>query len=420
MGLLDDLKGGYSLLGTEQPKQVTIMGLAGNASAKEIEKQILAWKEKSLSLTRADIKKWKTAKTQTTADDPKNFALQLIYENDILPDSLLKSQIRNRKLKVHTVPFQLVKENGDVDQEQTTLLEQSSGFRKIISEIQNAHYRGYSLIEQKVVMDATGKPKLVVKSIPRTNVVPQRGLFFPDYTEDTSIEYRNLKEFGSYILEFVADDEPFGLLDGAVPYALFKKFGFSCWSELCEIFGIPPRYMKTDTANTKMLNRAETMMKDIGAAAWFIIDQNEEFEFANATNTDGSIYEKLKNACNNEMSMLISGAIIAQDTVNGNRSKDESAQAVLDDIVKADRLEIAAIMNEVVLPALVNIGFIKPGSRFEYSEPEDLATLWTRTKDSFAEFDVDPEWIKETFKIEIVGKKTQPKQKLSYDPDFFD
>ena len=64
----------------------------------------------------------------------------------------------------------------------------------------------------------------------------------------------------------------YGLLNKAVPHALFKKFAHSCWSELCEIYGIPPRYIKTNTQDPEMLDRAEQMLRDMGSAAYFIID----------------------------------------------------------------------------------------------------------------------------------------------------
>ncbi|WP_446662918.1 phage portal protein family protein, partial [Flavobacterium psychrophilum] len=35
------------------------------------------------------------------------------------------------------------------------------------------------------------------------------------------------------------------MLNKAVSHVLFKRFAQSCWSELCEIYGIPPRVLKT-------------------------------------------------------------------------------------------------------------------------------------------------------------------------------
>ncbi|MEI3104746.1 MAG: DUF935 family protein [Parabacteroides merdae] len=151
-------------------------------------------------------------------------------------------------------------------------------------------------------------------------MVPELGFFLYDSNADKGEYYRDLREFGTYILEF-GHPNNYGLLNKAVPHALFKKFAHSRWSELCEIYGIPPRYIKTNTQDPEMLDRAEQMLRDMGSAAYFIIDTTEEFEFANGVSTSGDVYNNLIALCNSEMSMLISGAQIGQDTKNGNRSK---------------------------------------------------------------------------------------------------
>lgn len=427
MGILNDIQGGISILtgsgsgsasGNSTIVAQTIQELAAKTTGltAEQQKRVIQWKEKNLSLITQDIKKWKSAWQITTADDPKNYPLQLIYENDVWLDALVTSQVNNRKNKLHGREFSIVNENDKPDEDQTKLLRKSYGIRMLIDEIAESAYRGYSLVEVQIAMDMNGKPKLITTPIPRTNVVPRMGKFYPDYTEDASIPYRELKEFGTYILEFNNGD--MGLFNKAVPHVLFKRWAMSCWSELCEIFGIPPRVMKTDTQNQAMLTRAEAMMRDIGAAAWFIIDESEEFEWGKASDTDGAIYEKFKNALNNELSLLFSGAVIGQDTVNGNRSKDESAREVLQELVVADSKRVEMLMNEIVIPALIQIGFLKGNVRFQYDQAEDLSVLWTRTKDSMSEFDIDPEWIKDKFGVMVLGKKET--KKLSLDTDFFD
>jgi phage gp29-like protein len=355
------------------------------------------------------VKQWKEAWMQTSSeDDPRNWPLQLIYQYDAMQDALLTSQLENRVNKSLKTEFSIKAKgkDGKKDDEQTERLANSMGFRTIFQEILETPFTGYSLMEMSVVMQEGGDMDLVTTVVPRTNVVPRSGKFYFDYTEDKFLNYREIPEFGSYILEVNTGDV--GKLNKAVPHILFKKFALSCWSELCEIFGIPPRVMKTDTQNTSMLNRAVNMMKDMGAAAWYIIDESEKMEWADGINTNGDVFNNLKNALNNEISMLISGAIIGQDTVNGNRSKDESAQKVLDELVVSDLKRAEMIINSVIIPALVSIGFLKGNIKFEFDQTEDLATLWTRTKDSMSEFDVDPEFIRSKFGVQVIGAKKKP------------
>lgn len=388
---------------------------------KELKKQVLQWQNKALSLVRTDVKQWKTAWQQTSSDEPKNYPLQFIYDRDVMMDALLVSQLENRNNQVLKTGFAVkTRKSNERDEEQSLKIRSSQGVRKIIDTILQSHYFGYSLVEIGVVQMENGNQNLTVNLIPRTNVVPQTGLFYPDYSEDKNISYRELPEFGSYILEF--NSENVGLFNKIVPHILFKKFALSCWSELCEIYGIPPRVLKTDTQNKSMLNRAKTMMMDTGAAAWYIIDETEKMEWGSGVNTNGDVFKQLIAATNNEISLLISGAIIGQDTANGSRSKDESARSVLEDLVQADLKRVENIMNNTVIPALIKIGYLKGDVVFEFDPTEDLDTLWSRTKDSWQEYDVDAEWVKNKFGIEITGKKqtVSPGQNnLNLSSDFF-
>ncbi|MEO9256859.1 MAG: DUF935 family protein, partial [Crocinitomicaceae bacterium] len=286
-------------------------------------KTVLPYVPKSLTKTTNDIKTWNDAISSWSAEEPKNFQLQMLY-SDAMIDALLTSQIENRNNQVYSVDFSIKKASGEIDQVTTDLIAKSPIYRKLTNAILNARYYGYSLGELSLSYDANKKLSIDFTQVPRTNVVPQKGYFYNDYTEDKFIKYREIQEYGTYVLEFLSDDL-LGLLNKAIPPILFKKFALSCWSELCEIYGIPPRYMKTNTQDPKMLNRAEAMMTDMGAAAWFIIDEHETFEFANGVATNGDVYKNLIACTNNEVSMLISGAIIGQDTKNGSNSKETAS-----------------------------------------------------------------------------------------------
>lgn len=376
-------------------KQVTL------AVVKELsnKNRNLNWTPKSIYRTRADIKTWNEALAMwQSAEDPHTYGLQLLYD-EIRMDALLTSQIENRKQQVFSSEFSLKKANGDVDEEATALLKKSAAYRKITDAILEARYVGYNMIE--LALDA--EKKLQVTLIPRTNYVPSTGLFYPDYTDVKTIKYRELPEFGKWILEFNSED--LGLLNKAIPHVLFKRFAQSCWSELCEIYGIPPRVLKTNTNDPVQLARSEAMMRDMGAAAWFIIDETESFEWATGVDTKGDVYSGLVRLCNNENSMLISGAIIGQDTVNGNRSKDESAQDVLWELVQADMESVEQFWNNTVIPALVKLGVMAAGLVFEFNPAEDINKLFEFTKGLLPFKQIDNEWIEEKFGVKVLGDK---------------
>lgn len=366
-------------------------------------KQVLPYVEKPISRTRKDIKDWNNAYQLFYAEEPKSYAIQLLY-TEILTDALLSSQIQNRMQQMFSLSFDLKNAKGEVDEEQTQLLKTLPSVRQFITAMLESTYYGYSLTESDIIMLAGGRKDLSIKLLPRTNIVPQRGLFYLDYSEDKSIRYRDLPEYGRFVLEFNQGD--IGLLNKTVSHVLFKRFAQSCWSELCEIYGIPPRVMKTNTSDPKQLGKATQMMKDMGAAAWFIIDRAEEFEWAQGIDAKGDVYGNLINLCNNEMSLVISGAVMGQDTQNGSRSKDESAQELLRQLIQSDMAMVESWMTNTVLPAYALNGILKPGLVFEYAQTEDTEQLFKFTQGLLPFKNIDDEWIKEKFGIEVTGDRT--------------
>lgn len=354
--------------------------------------------KKSVSQTQRDIADWKNAiRLASLAKDPKFYLLQDLYDL-ICNDALLSSQINNRHEMSISTPFELIKEDGKVDDQATLEIRSLPFILDVFDAILKSEAYGYNLGE---FSSANGLKYFNL--IPRQNVDPVNGRFYPDYSSSNYIEYRNIAEYNKWIIEF--NSGTFGLLNKSVPHVLFKKFAQSCWSELCEIFGIPPRYVKTNTQDEGMLMRAETMLKEMGAAASFVIDTEEEFEFAQGVDTNGDVYNNLIRLCNNENSMLWSGAVVGQDTENGNRSKEEVSVSILDRLISSDMRTIERYMNNTVIPALVAIGWLKQTTcKFRFSAVEDPSKLWKMVTDVLPYKDVENEFITEKFGIPVKDK----------------
>ena len=357
--------------------------------------------ERNESITRKDIADWKKARQQAVSSyEPKQVLLQNLYD-EVMLDALMTSQIGLRIDKSQGVDFVLMQ--GDkADDEQTQLLKDSGLFDALVELIVESKFYGNSLVE--FAYTATG---VQVDLIPRQNVSPKTGKFYPDTYTSEFIDYRNEPDFGRWIVELYPRRGDLGLLNKAVPYVLIKKFALSCWSELCEIFGIPPRVMKTNTSDPEMLSRAEQMMKEIGSAAYFIIDTEENFDFAQGVATNGDVYKNLIDTCDQQLSLLNLAAVLGQDTVNGNRSKEESSSKLLDSVVKADNRFIESSFNKILLSALASIGVIKPGLRLSIAKEVDVEKLWKMVYEGSQYYEFDTEWIRETFGIEVVGVKQQ-------------
>jgi hypothetical protein len=369
---------------------------------------------KTISRTRQDIKNWNDAlNLANNVDQPKRYPLYNLYDN-ILVDLHLQSQINNRMLKSLSQPFIIKDLSGKVNQDLTDLLQNKKWIYQVNKAILETRFYGHSLGEFDYVNN-----ELVYNLIPRQNIDPVKGFLYADYADDKKIIYRDQKEYGSWMIEF-GDNNDYGLLNGCVPYVLFKRFAVSCYSELCEIYGIPPRVLKTNTQDRTMVSRGEKMLKDMGSAAWFIIDENESFEFAQGVATNGDVYKGLISVSNNEMSMGISGTIVGQDTKNGSNSKEKTSIGILQDLIDSDLSLIEQGWNSTVIPALKVLGIISTDAVYAYPQAVDLEKLWKMTTESASFLEVDPVWVNDTFGIKILGAKKEPTAtKLSIGEGFF-
>lgn len=358
---------------------------------------------KSISRTRADISTWKGAlRSADSVDNPRRARLYNLYE-DILLDAHLTSQIELRIQSVLSTPFVLQLSGEDSD-EWTDVLRSARWKTALDRNVLWSIFFGISLVE----LTTTPLGELSVGLLPRNNIIPNKGIFLFSEDDTTGIKYRELREYGTWILEFGQPND-YGLLNKAVPHVLFMRFAQACWSELCEIYGIPPRVIKTNTQDPEMLDRAEAMMRDMGSAAYFIIDESETFEFARGADTNGDVYRNLMSACKEAISVLINGAVLGQDTANGNRSKEESSLKLMEKLTMSDKRLLEDSWNGVIIPALTRIGMLPEGITYKIQQEEDVEKLWKQTHEALEYYEVDPAWIKTKFGIEVTSPRQQAK-----------
>jgi len=352
--------------------------------------------KRQTSIIRRDFTDWKNAQySALSVSNPRQYLLQTLY-SDVMQDALMTSQIESLRIsKTKAADFTLVDSAGNSDDLSTNTLKDSGLFDTFAMYVVESLFYGFSILEL-----INGKLQL----LPRTHIDPENGLFYPDPYGSKGIQYRNLREYGRTILELYPKKGDLGYINKAVPYVLIKKFALSCWSEFCEIFGMPPRILKTNTNDSEMLSRAESMMREIGSAAYAIIDTTEDINFGQSVSTDGTIYEKLISKCDSQISLINLSAVLGQDTVNGNYSKEESSAKLLNDVVASDKRLVESLFNTVLMPSLIYNGLIKDGLKLRISKSKDIESLWNKTVQALPYYDIDPQWIKDTFGIEVTKR----------------
>ena len=352
---------------------------------------------------RLDISDWRRAKQAALRVDAPRFSqLQELFDY-IMDDAHLSSQVQLRKSKALRSEFALVNKNGISDDKATETLRNLPVTRRLFNAIIDAQFYGYSLVELDPHPLSLNDP-LGLSVIDRRHIDPRNGFVLIDSSDTTGIPYRELPEFGTYILEFRG--EGLGLLDKAVPHVLFKRFAQSCWSEFCEVCGMPPRVIKTNTQDPNLRDQYLDMLSNYGSGANGVIDIDDEMLFVATNASNGEAYENLIRLCSNEISLLVNGAILGQDTQHGSYSKEQSSADIKNEIVAADMVSIEVAMNAAVLPALSNLSIIPPDLVFRFRPLRGSDQLFSQTIQAAQYFDIDTSWFKDTFGIEVLGPRS--------------
>lgn len=358
--------------------------------------------EKQASQTARDMQHWRRAKqVATRVDLPKRDLLDDLV-NDLLYDTHLSSQMELRRDRSLAKPYTILKADGSTDEETTALLSQSGAFSTLMQIALETPFFGHSLVE----ILPTPEGLFTANLLPRRHVVPKLGWILFDLSDSKGYDYRSDPGYGKTLIE-MGDPNDLGILFDCAPATIYKRYAMASWSEFCEIYGIPPRVLKINTDDSEAMQRAADMMQRMGSANWAIVDKDEDLSFAAGVSDNGDIFQKLIYAAKEDVSLKICGATLGQDTQYGNRSKEESSLELLEAKCSADRRMLERIMTSTVLPALARQGFIPEGLRFTYPQEEDKEALWTRTVSLLPYYNVDEEWIRNTFGVEITDAKSQ-------------
>lgn len=368
---------------------------------------------------RKDIQSWRHALVMAeNPQRPRRSLLMDVY-HDIVLDAHLHGQLELRRQRLTGARFAVYNPGNQADENLTWLLK-TQWFMQLLTHFSDALFWGHSLVQiDGVTPLINGKGGITsISLVPRRHVVPELGLLLTKPTDENGIAYRHYPDFDGWIIE-TPDHRSLGLLSQAVPHALYKRFAMAAWSEFSEIFGMPLRVGKTNMRDTTMVRQMNDMLRDMGSSFYAVIDDTEKIEFVETARGSGEVYENLITLCNNEMSKLINGAVIGDSNTAGSRAKEEVGERLGNLILKADMETAQQWINNTLFPLLVRHGYPLQGCTFAWEVQKDLKELWTNTHQALQYYEVDPEWVKETFGIMVTAKKEIPAAQ-QFSAGFFD
>lgn len=294
---------------------------------------------------------------------PIKFPLQMIYDYVTL-DAHLSSVIQQRKSKVLGEEFAVVDESGNINEEATKLLSKQ-WFSRVQEGIIDSRFYGYNLLEIGEILEGEVS---VVKTIQRGNVIPElRAIVKNPYQVSAGslipIDSRNDSDY--YIL---VDSETLGILNQVVPHVMIKRTVTSYWSEHATVHGMPATVLKTD--NKDQIGKYQSDMQRFIQSRNIVIGLADEFQvIANAGGDPHAIYGELINICNWE----ISKAIVGQTSTSDEKSYVGSAEVherVANEISEADREYMTYVVNDIVFPKLIALGYRIEGLSFKFITKE--------------------------------------------------
>lgn len=348
-----------------------------------------------------DIRDWNAAhQAALRVSNPRFDRLQEIYSH-IIDDAHLFSQIQLRKAKTIGADYALVSPDGLIDENASNAFAAIPAIRPLISAVLDSLFFGCSLVE---ISAAAPPDRLDFSIIDRRHIDPVGGILYISPSDSVGIHYRSLPDFGRFILEFRG--EGLGILAKAAPLALIKRFALANWSEFTEVSGIPPRIIKTNTQDPDLRLQYQHLLSSMGSGASGVIDTDDEMLFVNTNAGDGAVYENLIRLCTNDLSLLINGSVIGQDTRYGSNSKETTSVSLNDEIVYSDRNFVEVAMNSTILPALASFGLLPDGLRFKFHKLNGSSKLFDQTMQAAQFFFVDPNFVQEEFGIKILGPRT--------------
>lgn len=368
---------------------------------------------------RRQINDWTQAiRAAENVERPKRTLLYSIYR-DILLDADLTAEIQRRRLAFISSNFDLFDDTGSAVPEATALLN-GRWFHKLIEHAFDSILWGHSLVE---ITDLTIEGRIgAVELINRFHVLPERGMVLARAIDDTGTPYRDNPQYERFVFEF-GENDSLGLLMATVPHVLYQRFAQGAWSEFCEIFGIPPRYARTNTIDTNSINRLEQMLIQMGTASYAVIDKEEEIEFLETNNGNGEVFERLMKASSGKIAKLINGAVLGEDSQGGSRAKEQVGAEIAQQIYNGDKKWFEGYMNEYVLPKLIALGYPFEGLTFEFSREKNLKEEWDIVNGILTHFTVDPKYIEQTFGVPVLEQKVTaqatPPNNAQAHADFF-
>lgn len=362
------------------------------------------------SVIRFSLSQWQNAyEDAIDPRQPERIDLLDLYEQIEIDDqvSALVETIYN---KLISREFIVCTPDGEEDQEVTDLFSRP-WFWEFVAGCINADLYGFTGLQVTGLQDGIYSG---LKNIPRRHIVPElKGVRYHENTRykiDESFDDPRIRNWTIFLNpQLPADQYRLGKYNKLAKPFILKREVTQFWAIFNELFGIPYRALKTSLQDSTRKQNAITAMETMTAAAYSVIDQDDELEFHNpGASNNASTFDLFCKRMDNSMSkILIGGTMVLED--GSSRSQAEVHERNSGDFVTAAGKRVAAAVNGILFPKMKAAGIISRTAdlQFKWNDTESLSkteTVDIITKLNAAGFQVPLEYVIEHTGIPVEAK----------------
>lgn len=299
---------------------------------------------------------------------PSRTRLYDLYKH-IIVDAHLSGIIEKRIASIINKDVCFKKDGEEV--EEMEVVTESPEFRKLLRELMLQKFWGIS------GMEFLPGPKLEFNCIPRKHIKPEKGIIVRQQEDQTGSDYRDV-----WNMWVVGDPSDYGILLKCAPLVLWKKGIMGDWAQYIEIFGQPFVVGKYNGFDTKTKNELDVALRNFGGSNRMMVPNEAGIEVIDGktSNGNGDLQDKFRQACNEELSVLVLGATettTSSDSSGYAQAKTHGKQQ--DIILKADMIDIMDLLNcDHFLNILRSYGLPVDGGHFEFEQEVDLQEVQSR------------------------------------------
>lgn len=342
----------------------TNIGFSGNAVKKielsgkdaqdiqKVTKLMLDVIKRSRRMWRTEINNWTAARNaRYNAENPRTLPLQEVFD-DVMMDGHLTGVTQNRTFRTTNKEY-IFSIDGVKNDDLTEFIQDKKWFDDLLEMAHESICYEHSLIWIKDYEKGNIKE---VELIPRGLVIPEKHLLLYQYDADKGIDYRDLAD----VLLPAKLYRGCGLLEKAAPYTILKRHSWGSWDEFEELFGVPIRIAKIASQSDVVKNEVAGWLEEMGSAAYGVFPIGTEVEIKENSKSDSFrvFYMKIE-ALDKELSKLMVHQTMT--TENGSsKAQGEVHENTLEELVFADEKKMRSWLNDVVVPAMRNLGYSIP------------------------------------------------------------